>query len=466
MMNHGPGADPATVEMLAADDHTVADVLADADLVRIEMPDLQGALRGKLVAAEKLRGGSTLGFPRGYLGVTVADELIEWGPGASEHGHGDMLAVPDWSTACRVPEHPRTVSVLCDGVLKDGSPDPANPRAVLKRVVRDLADAGYTARIGMELEFWCFRLPPEGDAVLRDGRGSELVPVCRGGHTYELSRLGDYGAFAEDLIEAMQQYGAPVESMVAEGGHGILEVALAATDPVAAADGVVRFKLCAREVAARHGLVVSFMAKLSVDAQGCSGHIHQSLLRDGRNAFWSGGPNQLSEVASNYLAGLLMATKECGAFMAPYPNSYRRFDPTQWAPDTASWAFDNRHVCVRAIVDGAASARFEQRRPGADFQPYLSLAASLAGGLHGLRHGLEPPLPVGQAGPGPEAAPLAAELSDAVSVLRESTFARQSLGSDVVDLFVATSEAEVAAWSRLRDAHIPPWEINRYLEVV
>lgn len=449
-----------------APERSVQELLGEADLVRIELPDLNGVMRGKIVAAEKFTRGTSLAFPRGYLGVTVDDRILDWDVTDERQAHGDMLAVPDWGTARHIPTEPRILSVICDGVFKDGTPDPANPRSVLKRVVADLGDAGYTARVGVEFEFWCFRAPADLRERGQDLRPQDLQPVCRQGRTYELSRWPEFREFGLELVDTMRSYGAPVETLLAEGGSGLLEVAFMATDPVAAADAAVRFKLCAREVAARHGLLVSFMAKLRMDEQGSSGHLHQSLLKDGENVFWAGEPDRLSPVGDAYLAGLLQATHECGAFMAPFPNSYRRFDPNFWAPDVASWAYDNRHVCIRAIVDSERGARFEQRRPGADMQPYLSIAASLAGGLFGIIEELKPPPPADTLGRHSDSIALDRRLRTAVRTLKGSSIARSRLGSDVVDLFAIVSEAEADAWERLRDANVPDWEINRYMEVV
>nr|WP_246344511.1 glutamine synthetase family protein [Conexibacter arvalis] len=377
-----------------------------------------------------------------------------------------MVVAPDWSTARRLPGREHVVAVLCDGLRKDGTPHPAHPRSALRRVERDCAEAGFESCFGVEFEFWAFRLDERADAALASGDVAGLTPLSRLPQGYSLLRWPDCGDFVDDLTATMSAYGVPIETVLTEIGDGMLEAALAPGTALEAADRAARFKLGAREVAARHGLLLSFIAKLRPSDQGSSGHLHQSLLRDGRNAFWDGAPERLSETGRHYLAGLLHATHECGAMMAPFPNSYRRFDPAQWAPCEAAWGFDNRNACVRAITTGAGGTRFEQRRPGADLQPYLAIAACLAGGLHGIRERLEPPPEADKLGRGEEARTLDRELVDAAATLRASRFARETFGDELVELYAATREAEAEAWTRLRDGQIPPWEIKRYLEVV
>lgn len=441
-------------------------LLDGATHVRVETPDIDGNLRGKLVLASKLAAGAMPMFPEAYLAFGVDDELVAHGLGRPETGFGDIVVAPDWSTARRLPGREHVVAVLCDGRRKDGSPHPAHPRTVLRRVEDDCAAAGFESRFGVEFEFWAFRLDERAQEALAAGDVAGLTPLSRLPQGYSLLRWPDCADFVDDLTATMTAYGVPIETVLTEIGDGMLEAALAPGTALEAADRAARFKLGAREVAARHGLVLSFIAKLRPDDQGSSGHLHQSLLRDGHNAFWDGAPDRLSDVGRHYLAGLLRATHECGAVMAPFPNSYRRFDPAQWAPCEAAWGYDNRNACVRAITTGAGGTRFEQRRPGADLQPYLAIAACLAGGLHGIRERLEPPPEADKLGRGERAQTLDRELADAAATLRASQLARAAFGDELVELYAATREAEAQAWRRLSERSIPPWEIKRYLEVV
>jgi glutamine synthetase len=435
--------------------------------VRVETPDLDGTLRGKLIDADKFRPArSCVTMTEAYLSLTVADEVAPGGIGSPETGYGDMLLWPDWSTACRIPNTRGVLSVLCDGRTKDGSDHAVHPRSVLKRVVDDFTSEGLQAKFGIELEFRLFRLDERTTASLEHGELSGLSSVSRLSHSYSLARWTDCADFFDDLIEAAGVLGVAIESVLTEGGRGMYEAALAPSDPVGAADAVARFKLVAREVAAKHNLLVSFIAKLSHGEAGSSGHVHQSVLRDGENILWGGQQGILSQTGYQYLAGLLEAVRQCGVLMAPFPNSYRRFDRAFFAPDSASWAYDNRHACVRCITTDARSVRLELRRPGADLQPYLTIAISLAGGLAGIRRGLTPPAESSGSCDPVSGSELAANLGDAIADFDQSELAREALGDGLVDSYVALRAEEMRRWATLNAEHIPDWELKRYLEVV
>lgn len=442
-------------------------LLEGAHRVRIEMPDMDGLLRGKYIDPAKFRAGAgPIMFTEAYLSLTVGEELAATGIGSPETGYGDMIAAPDWSTARRLPWNSGVISVLCDGLNKDGTDHLAHPRTVLKRVVETAAQDGFESTFGVEFEFWAFRLDENSRLALAEGRMHDLTPSSRLPQTYSLARWPDCSDFFDDLVASMDAYGIPIETVMTEMGVGMLEAALGPASALEAADRAARFKLAAREIAAKHGLLLSFIAKLRSGDSGSSGHVHQSLQRDGENVFWGGQRETLSETGKQYLAGLLRATRDCGVFMAPYPNSYRRFDPEFFAPNASTWAWDNRHACVRAIAPTQKSARLELRRPGADMQPYLTIAASLAGGLHGIRAGWDAPPEVGGTGQAHPELVLATELADAITVLHDSELARNMLGDDIVDAYVALREAELAAWEGLQNAEVPEWELRRYLEVV
>jgi glutamine synthetase len=442
-------------------------LLETAERVRIETPDLDGNLRGKLVDADKFRPArSHVMLTEAYLSLTVGEEIAATGIGSPETGYGDLILHPDWSTARPAPHHDGLISVLCDGRTKEGGVHPVHPRSVLGRIADDFAAEGLEAKFGVEFEFWIFRLDERSRAALEEGRMSELTPSSRLAHSYSLARWPDCADFFDDLLAAMGQLGAPIETVMTEMGQGMFEAALAPLPPVAAADAAVRFKLTARELAARHGLLVSFIAKLSMDQSGSSGHLHQSVTRDGENLIWGGEQGAISAIGGNYLAGLLRATRECGVVMAPYPNSYRRFGREFFAPDSACWAHDNRHACVRAITLDAKSARFEQRRPGADMQPYLTIGACLGGGLWGIRNGAQPPAAAtGSCEPEP-GSELAGSLAEATETFARSEFAREIFGDALVDAYTALRTEELRSWERLNGARIPDWELARYLEVV
>lgn len=442
--------------------------------VRIETPDLNGLLRGKYIGAEKFASGKPVAFPEALLALSIADEMIEVPMTRLEVGYPDLLIAPDWSTLRPVPWEPGVVAVLGDGVRKDGvAPFETHPRTALRRVVDELAGDGYEAVVGVEYEFFVFRLDERTEEALAGGDIDAMTPLSRIQQGYSLARWPDHADFAADLESSLREYGVPIESMLTEIGAGMLEVAIAPAPALEAADRAARFKVGCREVARRHGLLPTFMAKPTMKEQGSSGHLHQSLLDADGNAFWGGEPQTLSEIGRRYAAGVMKAAAECGAFMAPFPNSYRRQDPDSWAPVEISWGWDNRQTTTRAITLNRGSSRFELRCVGADLQPYLAIAACLAGGLHGIREGLEPPPPVGPSREAGEVTmeegsigTMAKDLNEAAARLRASKLAREALGDELVELYTASREIEQRTWERCRDEQVPPYEVRRYLEVV
>lgn len=443
------------------------ELLASASHVRIETPDLDGLLRGKIVDVRKFsHAKSHIMFPEAYLSFTIAEDLTGEGIGSPDTGYGDMIIQPDWSTACKLPGRESVVTVMCDGFTKSGEEHAIHPRSVLKRVVRDAAADGFESIMGAEFEFWLFRVDEASEAALRDGRLSDLTPASRQANGYSLARWPDCAEYFDDLLAVMDALGAPIETVLTETAAGMFEAALAPQPALQAADAAARFKLVARELAAKHGLIVSFVAKLDAHQPGSSGHLHQSLLRDGVNVFWNGAQDSLSDEGRSYVAGLLQATQQCGVVMAPYPNSYRRFKREFFAPESASWGFDNRNACARAISLDEKSARFELRRPGADLQPYLTIAASLAGGVHGIREGLVAPAEsTGTCEPTP-GSELSTNLADAVHLFSNSRFAKEALGAGLVEAYSQLRLTELQAWQDLAASTIPDWELKRYLEVV
>lgn len=259
-----------------------------ADRLRIELPDVNGSLRGKVVPAEKLAGGGGAGFSDVIYCLTSADEVFE-NPAftSNDTGWGDILAVPDWSTLRPVPWERGLAAVVCDATTKAGEPLGVDPRGALRRACERLAAAGLEARCGVEYELFLFRDDEDGRA-LREGRPRDLRPASRVPQAYSLMRWPDLADFAEALHRDLGTYGVGIEAMSTELGHGMFEVAIAPLAPLEAADAAARFKLGCKELARRHGLIATFMAKWDMNQSGSSGHVHLSLQRDGRNLMWDG----------------------------------------------------------------------------------------------------------------------------------------------------------------------------------
>jgi glutamine synthetase len=435
---------------------------ADATRVRVETPDLNGALRGKYVAVEKLTKANAVAFPESYLAFSVADETLDVSIGQRRTGFPDLLVVPDWSTLYKDPNDPGVVAVVGDGITSDGRGHPLHPRSVLRSIVDRAAQHGYEGIFGVEYEFWVFRSTPGSDRARRLGNVDRLAPLSFTRQGYSLLRWADHAEFATELERTARTCGMPIETCMTEIGNGMLEVALAPAGALRAADRAARFKVLVRDVARRHDLFVTFMAKLFPSEQGSSGHLHQSLLSEGRNILWGGSQGTLSEAGLQYVAGLLQASRECACFFAPFPNSYRRYAPGMWVPLELSWGFDARTSTVRAITRSESTTRLELRRSGADLQPYLAIGACLAGGVNGILRSAEPGAP-GE--PAPDAR-FPTDLASAGAVLRDSEFAKAWFGEEFVDFYAESRLIEQRAWQTMMNTNIPPWEVRRYFEVV
>jgi glutamine synthetase len=437
--------------------------------VRVGGVDIDGIWRGKRIGiAEFLNGIAEhgTGLCNALFAVTMADELVNdvaytgW-----DRGFPEVHLIPDLATFALTPWAGRTAAVIGDFVESDGTPTDISPRQVLRTMVARLAELGFAPRVGYELEFFLFRDPrPAGAARTY----ADLEPIFGDLRTYNLSSLAQLEPVIGGIVADLATAGVPVEAATTEYSPGQLELNLPAADPLTVADRAVTYKHAVRELAASQGLAATFMAKYDAGLSGSSGHIHQSLWDDeGRPVFAdpSGNDRILSVVGRHYLAGLVESMVDLTALMCPTINSYKRTTPWSFAPTTVSWDVDNRTCALRVVPGGSGGAHIEHRLPGADANPYLAIAASLAGGLYGIEEQLDPPEPVaGNAynqNPA-DARPLPGSLNEAVAALDGSKLARRLLGAAFVDHFVATRRAEVAA---ARTA-VTDWERRRYFELV
>jgi glutamine synthetase len=227
----------------------------------------------------------------------------------------------------------------------------------------------------------------------------------------------------------------------------------------------VLFKTAAKQLANNEGIIASFMAKWSADLPGCSGHLHQSLNDGSKNLFYDAAlPHQMSRIFQQYLAGVIRYTPEFLALMAPTVNSYKRFVKGYWAPTHSTWGLDNRTCAFRVIGGSSSSTRLEVRVPGADMNPYLSIAAALAAGLMGIEQQL--PLesaPVqGNAYDKQEARAFSSSLAEATEVLAQSVVANEVLGEKFVQHFCQTRRWEHQQWRKA----VSDWELKRYFEII
>ncbi|MUL82539.1 glutamine synthetase [Mycobacterium sp. CBMA247] len=436
--------------------------------------DTHGVMRGKRIPVAQLAEFLDHGLPIcDVFWVLHVDEsdLVTRPPGHSGYfpterqGYPDIHAKPDLSTLHIVPWHADTALLLCDWYLPDNvTIVPISPRGVLREVLSRAEAMGYTPLSALELEFYLLREKP---GTPHRKRSEELTPLQELTSTYGVvlgSLQEDIGALIRNQMLA---YGLPIEACNPETGPGQFEITLHYGPSLKAADDAFLFKSGVKELAAQRELLASFMAKPNTDWAGNSCHVHISLQDlDGRGVFFDpAAPEQLSQTMRYFAGGILSTMREFSALMAPTPNSYRRYVPYSWAGTTATWGIDNRSVGLRAIRAGEHGTRLEHRQPGGDANPYVATAATLAGGLHGIKHAIEPSELVSgdvYSLPDDQVVALPHSLGEAVDLLEASGAAREWFGDDFVDHFVALKRAELQAQSKA----VTDWEVARYLETM
>jgi glutamine synthetase len=424
--------------------------------------DVDGVFRGKYVSLEKLlsaaKGG--LGFCDVVFGWDLADELYDNAKVTGWHtGYPDARAVVDLSTARIIPWEPDTAAFILDFQDAAGAPFEPSPRQLLHRVGRRARELGFLPRVGAEYEYFIFKETPQS---LREKGFRGLETLSPGMFGYSWLRSSANAGLVHALVDGLNAFDVGIEGMHTETGPGVYETAIRYDDLERAADKAALFKTAVKEICARHGLTACFMAKWNAALPGCSGHLHLSLWdREGaHNRFHD--PAGESRTLRHFLGGQIALMPELTALHWPTVNSYKRSVENTWAPTTATWGRENRTCAVRLIGDSPKSTRLEYRQPGADANPYVSMAAALAAGLWGIEHEVEPPAACEGNGYAVDAPPLPRNLKEAVALLAGSARAKEILGEGFVDHYVRTREWEVRRFERA----VTTWELERYLELV
>ena len=432
--------------------------------VKVAVADIDGVLRGKYIHASRFRDAADAGLGFNVFGTDLVDEAYDdnWASGRLL-GFPDSLVHLDLQTHRSVPWDDDVPFFLGDFRKSDTAPHPLCPRQVLKRVLARARDMGYQVMAGTEFEFFNFRETPETWAE-KDGRRPR--PITQGAYGYSLVRANAHGDYFKALMDEMARFGVPLDALHTETGPGVYEAAILYDEALEAADRAILFKESAKEIAARFGIMPSFMAKWHARYPGCSGHVHQSLVQDGRNVFFAeGGPHGgMSPVFGSYVAGQLAFLMEFAPMFWPTINSYKRLVPGAWAPVRFTWGIDNRTAMFRVLPGSKSASRVETRCPGADMNPYLGIAAIIAAGLAGIERNLElssPPVRGdNEGGEGAVRAPRT--LIETTRAFHASRLAREWFGGEFVDYFAATREHE---WQKWLDA-VTDWELKRYFELV
>jgi glutamine synthetase len=379
-------------------------------------------------------------------------EVANW-----EKGFGDFEFRPDFSTIRALPWQPGAALVLCDYRHHDGELVAETPRSVLRRQIEAVARKKFSCFAASELEFFLFNQSFH-DAFTADYRN--LTPSSDYRIDYQTMQPTRDEAMFRSVRNWMTEARVPVESSKGEWGKGQHEVNFIYDEPLPMADMHVVFKQGMKEIAAQHGKSVTFMPKPWAAEVGSSCHIHISLWRDGKNAFWDAKRGEGSQLFRQFLGGLMKYSPELCYFFAPTINSYKRYQSASWAPTKMAWSHDNRTVGFRVVGHGN-SFRIENRMPGADANPYLAFAAMMGAGLAGIEEQLDCGKDYhGNAYVDGKLRSLPKSLREASDLLHSSKLARKSFGDAVVDFYVHTARLEAQAFS---DA-VTDWERARYFE--
>jgi glutamine synthetase len=424
--------------------------------VRLWFTDILGMLKSTAIIADELEAALD-------EGITFDGGAIE---GFAREDESDMIAKPDANTFQLLPFRPTeggaVARMFCDILTPDGAPAATDPRSILKKQLKAAAEMGYTYYVGPEVEFFYFRNGPEN--------GKPPEPLDQGGY-FDQTPLDIASPLRRKTALTLEQMDIGVESSHHEGAPSQHEIDLRYTDALTMADSLMTFRLVVKEIATESGYYATFMPKPLANYNGSGLHINMSLFQGSRNAFYDKkDPDELSDVARYYIAGLLKHARELTLFTNQWVNSYKRLVPGFEAPTRVTWAMRNHADLVRVPANKPgreASRRVEYRSPDPSCNPYLVFALLLAAGLEGIRNKYElPPAWTGERpsepseGEGPDTLP--ADLNEAIRATEQGTLARKVLGDVFFDKFIANKRIE---WDNYR-SQVHAYEIDRYLGIL
>ena len=423
------------------------------EFILVGFPDVNGSIRGKALRPaafeSAVRDGTVMTDL--LLALDPTDTPIsDYTKFGIRSGAGDLLVRPDVTTLHDLTWRPGWKICLATPSWPDGSRCEIASREVLRSVLAGLSELGYEAVAAVEYEL-----------RLLDADGKPLSS----GLSYSLGELGGFDAFVRALAPALDALGVELSAVHTEAGPGLLELNLGARPALRAADDAALTKMAVKDLAATMGLRASFLAKTAPGEEGSSGHIHLSCWSDGANAFRAPDGKGLPADFRSAIAGVLEHLPAASLLLNPTINSYKRLVPGWFAPVNASWGVENRSCAVRAIVrkDHPELCRLECRRPGADANPYLALAAVVASAADGMKRHLSPPAPIeGDAYSRPELAELPGSLESAIQAFQADQVLRQALDERFSDYYVTSRAWEVKAF---RDT-VTDWERDRYMRTV
>jgi glutamine synthetase len=435
--------------------------------VKIAFGDIDGILRGKYISSEKFLSVIE-------NGMGVCDVIFGWDAGDTVYdnvqytgwhtGYPDSPAVLDINTFRKIPWENDVPFFLGELTDTNGSPSTVCPRQLLKKIMSEANKAGFSPVFSQEFEWYNFAETPQS---ANDKQFKNLTPLTPGMFGYSILRSSLENPYFTDLFDLLKKFNVPLEGIHTETGPGTYEAAISHSDILEAADRALLFKTAVKEIAYKHSIIATFMAKINENLPGCGGHVHQSLWDKAgkKNLFYDEKDKwKMSDLMKSYVAGQLYCLPHILPMFAPTINSYKRLVEGAWAPTTLTWGMDNRTVALRILSASSKSCRLETRVIGSDVNPYLAMAACLAAGLYGIKNKLKlkQPATVGNGYEDSSNGVLPSTLIEATQQMKESKVAKELLGSAFVEHFTQTREWE---WRQHLKA-VTDWEYKRYFEII
>jgi glutamine synthetase len=428
---------------------------ANVKFIRLWFTDILGFVKSFAITVEELEGALEEGM--GFDGSSIE--------GFARIDESDMMARPDPNTFCMLPWRPKdefaVARMFCDIVRPDGSPFEGDPRYILKQNLKRAAKLGFTFYVGPELEFFYFK----------DNKGTE--PLDAGGY-FDLIPPDPASDLRRDTVLMLEAMGIGVEYSHHEVAPSQHEIDLRYTDALTMADAAMTYRVVVKEVAQRYGYYATFMPKPIYGVNGSGMHVHQSLFKGDKNAFFEAKDKyHLSKIAKSYIAGLLKHSREITSVTSQWVNSYKRLVPGYEAPVYIAWAKRNRSTLVRIpeYKPGKEKAtRVEYRSPDPACNPYLAFSVMLAAGLEGVEKNYEliPPTEenVFELTPGERTKrgimPLPGDLYEAICETEKSSVVRKALGEHAFTSFIENKKIE---WDKYR-ARVTDYELKEYLSIL
>jgi glutamine synthetase len=439
----------------------------EVDTVVCGTPDPMGRIVGKRLTVPAFTRlaveGEGVAASSFVFAVDIEMKPLDLPVSNAENGWADFRLVPDMSTMRRIPWEPSAVFVLCDAYeMNSDALLEVAPRTILRRQIERAEERNLRLCFASELEFFLARTPP-AEAWRRRYRDLEMLSDYRS--DYQVLQGGRDEWFVSQVRNLMSEWGVPVESSKPEWGLGQQEITIDYAPTLEMADRHVLFKYGVKELAQRAGLTCTFMAKPKIDEVGSSCHLHVSLWDlEGNPVSWDGsGPAGMSEVFGSFVSGQVEHMLGLGLLLAPTVNSYKRFQPDQFAGTTFAVGVDNRS-CAFRLVGRGPSFRVENRIPGADVNPYYAYAATIAAGLSGIDEHYRPPkIHKGNAWADEGLTTMTTSLHRSVDRFSDSEVARKSFGDNVFHHLLASAQAEATAFD---SGCVTDWELVRYYERV